>query len=657
MSMIFLKLVICSVLILPSFADISGSTITTKSIIKADDINNRFNAVNNSFASKGLIGKQFTPVVAGEAISKQTILDNFGMAKEIKLYPELGETVLSTELNGLFSSYISQIDSLTTVNNVWTVGRNVTKFMEPLDLPALPTDVTQKRTVLDTGTSYVSSVPTIGASPTGTGGTPSSITRNGMNTPTAVVDNIAKNSSGRYIYIKPADGININATQSVFQDSVNGNKYIHQTKIIPLKSYKIEQVESLVNGSDLIGDLNVIDDKLYFKARSIDGNNKLHRMNTAEEIVRISNSNNQGTDNVSSVIKYNDEIYFIGSNPYPRLYKIENDNAIQLTQLTGTGDSIANLTIFNNELFFSARNDFYSKTMKIDSTGSLRQAFILNTGAEGPNHFNVMGGSLYFASSNKDGNNKFFKLNSSNVVSQVSNIVGPTKNEIVEGATVSGSFVYFVVETGDQFGQKKKLFRVNSAGVTQKISNIYTTGTDFVTVSKDNFGITYNNAFYFIGSSNVGVSKLYKVDSAGTLTQISNTAGSSVADQPEELKVFNGELYFISNKDFNVKKIYKVKANDTVEIVMDIQGEQMSDQVSELTIFNNELFFRAGEPDNNYIKLFKYNPIENKITQVSNINSSGGDFNAKASFKEFNGKLYFSGGSSSYKLMRLSVEE
>lgn len=650
-------IIVVSMISQASFADLSPSgSIIPSSTIKASDINTMLSNINISLANKGLSGRDFSEVQVGEPISSTKLVENRVLVPEIPMDSYLGQDVNSSELNSLFFSLKEQIDLLEFVSGLsWNVGYTIPYTKEHTPLSAEPTDTANK--IPYTVKSVVTVSP--GVNTSSTLPVPSAIGANGANSPIAVNSSIVQNSSSRFVFSSPVNGISVNESTINFLDKVSKSesvprKYVSNGKIFNLRSHRIEQVAKLNEGNDLIGNVRKMGDHLYFTANSESGQQKLHRMDDQENIVRLTNINDGMSDSFGEFIFFNNKVYFT-AGAYKYLYKIEDDHAVQISQGTFDMDSVSRMTVFNNKLYFRSRVNF-NKLTTLDVNENIEIPHPLSTGQGDPTSLIVHAGNLYYGDM-ADGSSKLLRVSPAGAISRVTTA---TVRELPSSVKSDGSTLFFFINiSSSQFETVLKLHKLYNGVVTRisggNHSDIYTGNPN------DNAtpGVFYNGMYYVVMSDSTGKRKLFSssVGATNNLQIVSNIDAGGY-DDPKNLIIFNNELYFSANTQSQygtIDKLFKVTSSGSVVRVSNTTNENfMADGIAEPFIFDNALFFKAMNPSG-YIKLFRLD-TDNKITQVSNIRPTGSDFNGESRFTEFNGSIYFAGDSSRSSLYKLTID-
>jgi hypothetical protein len=110
---------------------------------------------------------------------------------------------------------------------------------------------------------------------------------------------------------------------------------------------------------------------------------------------------------------------------------------------------------------------------------------------------------------------------------------------------------------------------------------------------------------YFRGGS---LTKLYKINSSDTITQISNTFSGN-SDNPTFPVEHKGALYFSSNIANNISKLFYVTKSGLVKQVSDIRGSGSSDAGALQFSLGESLFFMANKSSAAFLQLHRIRPV------------------------------------------------
>lgn len=215
------------------------------------------------------------------------------------------------------------------------------------------------------------------------------------------------------------------------------------------------------------------------------------------------------------------------------------------------------------------------------------------------------------------------------VLSQVSNIHQDGSYDAPFDLTVFNGELYFSASINENY--HRKLFKVNSAGVISQVSNINDGERDDPSQL-----IVVNNELYFISQNGSFNNKLFKVNAAGVVSQVTNI-NDGQSDEISFLTEFNNELYFKATTPTFHDKLFKVNSLGAVSQVTNIRAGN-SDSINNLTVFNGHLYFSARINASNHVKLMKVNAA-GVVSQVSNTNNGGRD--NPSSLTIYSGNLYF----------------
>ncbi|MEI6080044.1 MAG: DUF5050 domain-containing protein, partial [bacterium] len=325
-----------------------------------------------------------------------------------------------------------------------------------------------------------------------------------------------------------------------------------------------------------------------------------------------------------------------------------------ITQISNTGgiagDNIQSLTVCGNALFFTAVSSISGTTLfKYDGSNITRLEVNQASGIVALND------KLYVVALNGP-HLKLFSYNTlDNSMVQVSDIFSGDSDAITQLTAYDGQ-VFFSAAPGVT-PSITKLYKYNPVDKkTTQVSNINNGSSDSPT-----YLTVYNGSLYFRAIKTGTFDKIYKYKSdSSAVTQVSNLSGAG-GDGIYAIKVFNGDLYLTAGgKLFKYNpSLYEGKMVRVSNINGVAGTPSGADTPTYLTELNGELYFSANKTTSpvGLTKLYKYNPTDDKITQISNIHDDGAD--APTQLTAFNGELYFSAfdGTTVAKLYRYNPRD
>lgn len=274
---------------------------------------------------------------------------------------------------------------------------------------------------------------------------------------------------------------------------------------------------------------------------------------------------------------------------------------------------------------------------------------------DNPHTLTSCGSYVYFIANNSNGVSKYFRINSSDTITQVANVAN---NNAGEDWAAFGSChndeLYF---RSTNQNNAIKLYKSDSAGTVSQISNFRSNQNTNDNIAGFN-PVSFNNELYVIGDNASGSRKMMKIV-AGVATQISNTSAAQAnTDNVNWMHVFNNELFFSAYNVNNVYKMFKADTAGTLTQVSNLRNDQsLGDDTTDYVNFNGALYFR-GKNSNGVSKVFKY-ITGGTITQISNTrgNQAADDF--PSYMRAAHGNLYFRAHSSNgvYKIFKIDSSD
>jgi hypothetical protein len=317
------------------------------------------------------------------------------------------------------------------------------------------------------------------------------------------------------------------------------------------------------------------DGSLYFEALSNAGGDQLVKLNadgTSQTIVLNANGQEAFPGQNGGFVEFDGDLYFSAvtttTNGFgPNLIQLDpNGNITEISTRSPANAAFGSnagedggFYVFDNALYFNATSGTLGDTLFELTAGSTTPVPVDPNGAvlshtDGiASGFHEFDGSLYFnEQSTALSDDTLFKLGADGTLTPLIYFNGTT-DEALEGAGGSGGFADF-------------------AGSTYFVANTQDEGT-----------------------------QLFKLDSAGNISEITNTAGGGAFndDLPGNFVVFNDNLYFDAYSDAGGDSLYQLSANGTLTTVnLGIAAGFATDAGVDggFQVVNNNLYFSAETP-------------------------------------------------------------
>ena len=330
-----------------------------------------------------------------------------------------------------------------------------------------------------------------------------------------------------------------------------------------------------ISFSDAANSFKAVGTKLYFLARNGSSLPKAFALDcTNLNVTTISNTRPGAADTnlpAIEIVPYGSDVYFVLANSggpgVLKLFKFDGTSLTQVSNTTGasgSADNPHNFQVFNGKLFFASVRSGFVKLQAFDGT-SLIGVSDISTASDSPRALTDFNNKLYFISRNTAGFEKMF----------VYDPTGPTINQVTNISASSGlsdfmaGFGTPVLYAGKLFFAAtgptgiQKLFSLDTAGAVRQVSNTSGSPTtqDFGAIQS--FEV-YNNRLYFIGLNPNGMTKLYAYDdAAGKVFQVSDTRGSTALDDfgtaNFPLTLYHGKLFFLANNSLGAEKLFSLR--------------------------------------------------------------------------------------------------
>jgi len=353
-----------------------------------------------------------------------------------------------------------------------------------------------------------------------------------------------------------------------------------------------------------------------------------------------------GVDSPNRPVAAGEFVYF-GSNDNSAALKLfKSDQSGNITQLTnirpGLSDTVVPRILFDNHVYFTAtdtaaRVKLYKVNVSTDVVTKLPD--VVSGQSQTMNNFIVFSGHLYFSSSSSL-IDKLYKVNTSDVITQVSNTNTSFEgSDVIASPIVYNNNLYFVANNSSSH---QKMYRIDSEDQVTATTNINTSVGDNI-----GFPIIFNNNLYFSASNSDGFNRLYRLNTSNTLAQITNIRPAATDNISNSRAIFNNHLYFGALNGSGVSKLHRINTSETLSQPIDVRGASISDAIGNMVAHNGFLYLAMTHTSaSTAVKLVKLT-TEHILTQISNTRTAGSDIIANLTSVEET--LYFTsntGGSS-----------
>lgn len=257
----------------------------------------------------------------------------------------------------------------------------------------------------------------------------------------------------------------------------------------------------------------------------------------------------------------------------------------------------------------------------------------------------TLNGKMYFVAGNSHSVQKLFVTDGTSIQQLTNTTHNQSTSDDPIYLTVFNNKVYFIATDETGFA---RLFVTDGVSTT-KVSNTSGTGAagDF---SGGVIGVVFKptvvNNKLFISLLNTSlVRKIYSVNTAGTLSQVSDIRGSGVSDNPNYFSSLGGNLYFSAANTGNYRKVYKTDGS-TLTTVSNTRNSIIA---SDVPIYNyatsDALYFWANDTSG-FQRLYKTDGTS--IKKITN-NCASGDRPTVVDnmFAQVGSVLYFWGNNTS----------
>lgn len=327
-----------------------------------------------------------------------------------------------------------------------------------------------------------------------------------------------------------------------------------------------DPLNPIINSSNPIN-FKVFKDELYFSANNGTNGIELMKINMSGEVNAYNLASGSSSSFPEYLTIYNERLYFscragVGGTSY-------SDNLLWYTDGTTPTiiagpiiGSVRELILFNNKLFFVAKNFNNEVELWSHSTIPTEETIeVLNlndNSGSNPANLTVLNNTLYFiAKDNSFTGAELCKYEPSGTSGLVKDIRDGSSSSSARHLTVYNNKLYFVALDGINSG-----YRLWSSDGTEN-------GTEIISNSISLFDretyypIVYNDDLYFTGNDGTNGYELWKTKGSNASTVlVSNIKTGAANSNPSNFFVFNNELYFKASTNSNGTELLKYAPQD-----------------------------------------------------------------------------------------------
>ncbi|MDD3280017.1 MAG: T9SS type A sorting domain-containing protein [Bacteroidales bacterium] len=384
------------------------------------------------------------------------------------------------------------------------------------------------------------------------------------------------------------------------------------------------------SGSSNPKELKVCNGKLYFQA-SLDGG--------ATPKLWVSDGTEAGTIDISNnchspqeFTAYNGKVYFAATNNDYGTEFWETDGTkigtkivknIQTVPYDGISSEPACFTVFNNKIYFVAKNNATSfQIYESDGTeaGTIVYSKFPNLGQSTSMKFFVCNGKMFFSAIENNGDYGFFLYVTDSINDVEKLAINGTDFSNPSGFFEWNNQVIFTAFTND-YGNELWISDGSTAG-TRMIKDIYP-GTESSWAKEFTL---YNNKLYFTAADTLSNMELWVSDCTTTGTvkvkEINTNTNNLRQSSPSEFKIFNNKLYFTAKPNLNQVYLFESDGSSTNTFQIDTSitsayPPNFNPDVQNLFVSEDCLYFLA-KYTNTYLMLYKlYIPLEAPVALPS----------------------------------------
>jgi ELWxxDGT repeat protein len=427
--------------------------------------------------------------------------------------------------------------------------------------------------------------------------------------------------------------IGLNSSDPSFQIKVDDTQFFTaQDSSTGRELWKVDDKGNTTRVTDInpgagnfsIHTLGEINGTVFFNANDGSTGDELWKVDQTGKVTQVADINpGAGSSFIMSPTKVNDTLFFTATDGKTgrELWKVnQTGNATQVADINPGADiqvSVfeflpTSLTNVNGTLFFKASDRISGiELWKVDQTGKVSQVADINPGAG--NSFPIgltamsngsadtYGNNLYFSADDGKTGFELWKVDQTGKVRQVADINPGAGNSILfpysrflfaNLKAIDGT-LFFAARDGSTGFEPWKL---DSAGKAVQVADINPGAGNSVTSDFTRTLTKVNDTLFFIAEDGKTGSELWKLDSAGKVSQVADLNPGTGSSFPEQLTVANNTLFFTADDGGTTgRELWKVDETDKAVRVADLNPGTSSSFPNELTVVNNTLFFQAND--------------------------------------------------------------
>ncbi|MCK5877031.1 MAG: hypothetical protein KAG43_05300 [Candidatus Marithrix sp.] len=299
-----------------------------------------------------------------------------------------------------------------------------------------------------------------------------------------------------------------------------------------------------------------------------------------------------------------------------------------------SGSSPHNFAVFNNKLYFQAKDDNGKELWVYDGTNDPSMVKDINaSGDSEPKDLTVFNNKLYFQANNGTNGLEMWVYDGTNDPSMVKDIRSGSGYAFITNAyfTEFNNKLYFGANDGINGNE---LWVYDGTNDPSMVAGMNTNG---VAGGWPQYLTVFNNKLYFQGGDGGDtISELWVYDGTNNPTVINIEVGDR--STPRSLTVFNNKLYFEAHVGTDGSELWVYDGTNNPSMVKDISSG-INSFPQELTVFNNKLYFSADDSTNG-TELWVYDGT-NDPSMVKDIYTGSSNSSHPRDLTVFNNKLYF----------------
>jgi ELWxxDGT repeat protein len=339
---------------------------------------------------------------------------------------------------------------------------------------------------------------------------------------------------------------------------------------------ELKRVGPWADGNSTAGPFSFFEDKIITRLTNATFGGEIWAISLDGQYEMLTDSQSSPTGSVTAFVNFNSKAYYLTENG--SLWTIDQ-YGLQVLVATNASSPVVSGT----SLYFARTTSAEGTELwRVTSTGSIQIVadLITGSGSSNPSKLTDLNGILYFQTNDSLG----IQLARVLADGTVQRLNGIQPYNIADDMPDKVGFVF----NGDTYlratnGNQNGLWKANGPGSLTFFSSISPTAIK-----------EHNGNFYLVGSDGTTSSSLWKINNAGTVTRMANSANGQYFNTPASLTSLGQELFFVASTSATGRELFKINASGTGQLVHDVTAGTSSSSPVILGTSGSLLYYRVS---------------------------------------------------------------